>query len=77
MGAGRYFSNTVVYDPGDTGRLLVAATETGLWQGTDESWTRRLLNGAPYEGVVYAVANTAKAPRTVYAGTVTDCAAQR
>lgn len=66
------FPNTVVYDVVTTGRLVVAATENGLWSGAGESWQLATLNGVPYEGVVYAVANTAKAPRTIYAGTVTD-----
>lgn len=66
------FPNTVVYDVVTTGRLVVAATENGLWNGAGESWQLATLNGAPYDGVVYAVANTAKAPRTIYAGTVTD-----
>jgi hypothetical protein len=66
------FPNTVVYDVVTTGRLVVAATENGLWSGSGESWQLATLNGAPYEGVVYAVVNTPKAPRTIYAGTVTD-----
>ncbi len=66
------FPNTVVYDVVSTGRLLVAATENGLWTGAGESWQLAMLNGVPYDGVVYAVSNTPKAPRTVYAGTVTS-----
>jgi len=66
------FPNTVVYDIATTGRLVIAATETGLWTGVDESWAQAQVNGAPYSGVVYAVANTPKAPRTIYAGTVVD-----
>lgn len=66
------FPNTVIYDLVFTDRLLVAATETGLWTGFDDSWAQANLNGAPYTSVVYAVANTPKAPRTVYAGTVAD-----
>lgn len=66
------FPATVVYDLISTGRLLVAATENGLWQGDGENWQLAQVNGAPYSGVVYAVANTPKAPRTIYAGTVTD-----
>ncbi len=66
------FPNTVIYDLVSTGRLLVAATETGLWSGSGETWAQASLNGAPYTGVVYAVSNTTKAPRTIYAGTVTD-----
>lgn len=66
------FPNTVVYDVVATGRLVVAATENGLWTGAGESWQLATLNGVPYDGVVYAVANTPKAPRTIYAGTVTN-----
>lgn len=66
------FPNTVVYDVVTTGRVVVAATENGLWSGAGEIWQLATLNGVPYDGVVYAVANTPKAPRTVYAGTVTD-----
>ena len=66
------FPNTVVYDVVTTGRLVVAATENGLWSGSGESWQLATLNGVPYDSVVYAVANTPKAPRTIYAGTVTD-----
>ncbi|MCB0123551.1 MAG: hypothetical protein KDE58_14970, partial [Caldilineaceae bacterium] len=66
------FPNTVIYDLVFTDRLLVAATETGLWTGIADSWAQATLNGQPYTGVVYAVSNTPKAPRTVYAGTVTD-----
>lgn len=66
------FPNTVVYDVVTTGRLVVAATENGLWTGVGESWQLATLNGVPYDGVVYAVSNTPKAPRTIYAGTVTS-----
>ncbi|MEZ4735372.1 MAG: hypothetical protein R3E79_50410 [Caldilineaceae bacterium] len=66
------FPNTVVYDVVSTGRLIVAATENGLWTGSGDSWQLATLNGVPYDGVVYAVSNTPKAPRTLYAGTVTD-----
>jgi hypothetical protein len=66
------FPSTVVYDIVSTGRLVVAATEIGLWTGAGETWQQALLNGAPYGGPAYAVANTAQAGRTVYAGTVND-----
>ncbi len=66
------FPNTVVYDVVTTGRLIVAATENGLWTGAGDSWQLATLNSVPYDGVVYAVANTPKAPRTIYAGTVTN-----
>lgn len=66
------FPNTVVYDVVTSGRLVVAATENGLWTGAGESWQLATVNGVPYDGVVYAVANTPKAPRTIYAGTVTN-----
>lgn len=66
------FPNTVVYDVVTTGRLVVAATENGLWTGAGESWQLATLNDVPYDGVVYAVSNTSKAPRTIYAGTVTS-----
>ena len=66
------FPNTVVYDVVTTGRLIVVATENGLWTGAGDSWQLATLNGVPYDGVVYAVSNTPKAPRTIYAGTVTN-----
>ena len=66
------FPSTVVYDLISTGRLVVAATENGLWNGDGNLWQLANLNGVPYSGAVYAVANTMEAPRTVYAGTVTD-----
>jgi hypothetical protein len=66
------FPSTVVYDLVSTGRLVSAATENGLWNGDGDGWQLAQVNGAPYEGVVYAVANTGKALRTIYAGTVTD-----
>lgn len=66
------FPNTIVYDIVSTGRLLVAATETGLWNGAGDFWRQSTLNGAPYAGVVYAAANTIEAPRTIYVGTAND-----
>ncbi len=66
------FPSTIVYDLANTGRLIVAATENGLWVGQDESWQLANVNGSPYAGVVYAVANVPQAPRTLYAGAATD-----
>ncbi len=66
------FPNTVVYDVIGTGRLIVAATELGIWTGAGESWQQATVNGVPYASVAYALANTAKAPRTVYVGTQND-----
>lgn len=66
------FPQTIVYDLTDTGQTIVAATETGLWAGSGDTWQRPTVNGSPYAGVVYAVANTPKAPRTIYAATATD-----
>ena len=66
------FPPTIVYDLIDTGQRLVAATENGLWVGIGDVWQQPSLNGAPYAGVVYAVANTEKAPRTIYAATAND-----
>jgi photosystem II stability/assembly factor-like uncharacterized protein len=63
------FPNTIVYDLIDTGSQIVAATQAGVWYGIGDSWTQALVNGAPYANVVYAVANTPKAPRTIYAAT--------
>jgi|GEM_PF-741946 len=61
---------TTYYDIVDTGRLLALATESGLWVGAGESWLQANADGVPYSAPVYALANTPKAPRTVYAGTV-------
>ncbi len=44
------FPNTVVYDVVTTGRLVVAATENGLWTGAGESWQLATLNDVPYDG---------------------------
>ena len=56
----------------NTGRLIVVATDNGLWQGSGDTWQPSMLNGAPYAGAVFALTNTAKAPRTIYAGTQLD-----
>lgn len=66
------FPNTIVYDIASTGARLAAATETGLWVGSGDQWALATVSGAPYSGVTYAVANTPRAPRTLYAATVTD-----
>ena len=66
------FPSTIVYDLIDTGQRIVAATETGLWVNAGENWQQSTLNGTPYAGVVKAVANTPKAPRTIYAATDLD-----
>ena len=55
-----------------TGRLIVAATDTGLWNGAGDTWQPSMLNGAPYAGSVFALTNTPKAARTIYAGTQLD-----
>jgi hypothetical protein len=65
------FPPTIVHDLAGTGSRIVAATETGLWAGIGENWQQPTVDGAPYTGVVYAVANTAAAPRTIYAGAST------
>jgi hypothetical protein len=61
-----------VYDIVDTGTRIVAATDQGVWVGIGETWQQALVNGAPYGGVVKALANTPKAPRTIYAATDLD-----
>lgn len=66
------FPPTIVYDVIDTGTRIVAATDVGLWIGLGDVWQQSLLNGAPYGGVVKALANTPKAPRTIYAATDLD-----
>ncbi|MCC6454436.1 MAG: hypothetical protein IT328_05795 [Caldilineaceae bacterium] len=66
------FPSTIVYDIVDTGTRIVAATEIGLWVGIGETWQQATLNGSPYGGVVKAVANTPKAPRTIYAASDLD-----
>lgn len=60
--------NSVYYDLAATGRLIVVASESGLWVGREESWALATLDGAPYNTPVYTVANTPRAPRTLYAG---------
>ena len=64
--------NAVVYGIVVTGSRIVIGTDVGLYVGVEEQWTRATVNGADYSGVVYAVANTPKAPRTIYAATETD-----
>lgn len=61
---------TTYYDIVDTGRLLVLGTESGLFVGSGESWQQANMDGAPYTAPVYALANTPRAARTIYAGTV-------
>lgn len=63
---------TTYYDIVGSGRLLILGTELGLYVGAGESWQLANVNGAPYGSPVYVLANTAKAPRTIYAGTVGD-----
>lgn len=59
---------SVYYDLATTGRLLVVASENGLWTGIGDAWTLATVDGVAYSAPVYAVANTSRAPRTVYAG---------
>lgn len=66
------FPSTLVYELVDTGQRIVAATQTGLWQGLGDTWERASLNGTPYMGVVWSVANIPQAPRTIYAATDTE-----
>jgi hypothetical protein len=61
---------TVYYAMVSTGRLLVLATENGLWTGSGDAWALATVGGAGYSAPVYALANTPRAPRTIYAGTV-------
>ena len=60
---------TVYYDIVGSGRLLVLGTENGLWVGANDAWAQAAVDGAAYAAPVYALANTARAPRTIYAGT--------
>ena len=62
--------STIYYDVVDTGRLLVLGTENGLFTGSGESWAQANVDGVPYTAPIYALANTPRAPRTIYAGTV-------
>jgi photosystem II stability/assembly factor-like uncharacterized protein len=59
---------TVIYDLVDTGRVLLAATETGLFVGAEDRWQPAQIDGVAATAPVYALANTLRAPRTVYAG---------
>ncbi|MBW7886038.1 MAG: hypothetical protein H3C34_26095 [Caldilineaceae bacterium] len=63
---------TIYYAIVSTGRLLVLATENGLWVGSGDTWLVTNVDGQPYNGPVYAVANTPRAPRTVYAASDGD-----
>ena len=63
---------TVYYDLAATGRLIALATESGLWVGSGETWQQANVDGAPSTGEINALANTPKAPRTLYAGTSAD-----
>ena len=60
--------STVYYALASTGRLLVLATENGVWTGRDDNWAQATVGGAGYSAPVYALANTSRAPRTIYAG---------
>jgi len=66
------FPATTVNDLVSTGRLIVAATDGGIWNGAGDSWQQSTFNGVPYAGSTFALANIPKAPRTIYAGTQTD-----
>ncbi len=55
-----------------TGRLVVLATEDGLWVGSDDSWQLASVDGVAYSAAVNVLANTTRAPRTIYAGTSDD-----
>lgn len=66
------FPIAITYDVIDTGRNVVAATEVGLYYGSDATWAGSLVNGAPYANVVYSLANAPQAPRNVFAGTEVD-----
>lgn len=61
-----------IYDLVDTGTRIVAATDVGVWTGIGDTWQQAMVNGAAYGGVVKALANTPKAPRTIYAATDLD-----
>jgi photosystem II stability/assembly factor-like uncharacterized protein len=61
--------STVFYALVSSGRLLVAATDNGLWVGSGDAWALATVGGAGYSAPVYALANTPRAPRTIYAGT--------
>jgi len=60
--------STVYYALATTGRLIVMATENGLWVGSGDAWNLATVAGAGYSAPVYALANTPRAPRTIYAG---------
>lgn len=66
------FPPTIVYDMVDTGSRIVAATESGIWVGSGDTWQQAMVNGAAYAGVVYSVSNIPQAPRTIYAATEFD-----
>ena len=66
------FPATAVNDLVSTGRLIVAATDAGVWNGIGDVWQPSTLNGVPYAGSAFSLANTPKAARTIYAGTETD-----
>jgi len=66
------FPVIAVNDLVSTGRLIVAATDGGLWNGIGDLWQPSTLNGVTYAGSVFSLANTPKAARTIYAGTETD-----
>jgi len=66
------FPIAITYDVTDTGRNVVAATEVGLYVGSESTWAGSLVNGAPYANVVYSLANAPQAPRAIFAGTEVD-----
>ena len=63
---------SIIYSIATTGSNVVVGASDGLWTGKGEQWQRSQVDGADYGGVVYAVANAAQAPRTIYAATEFD-----
>lgn len=61
-----------MYDLVSTGRLMLVATDQGIWHGSDDTWQQSTVSGTPYSGITYVLANTTKALRTIYAGTDAD-----
>jgi len=53
---------------------IYASSDGSIWNKVagfpNSVWNQATANGAPYGGATYAIANTVRAPRIVYAGTV-------
>jgi photosystem II stability/assembly factor-like uncharacterized protein len=60
--------DSIYYDLASSGRLVVAASENGIWVGDGVTWSAAGVDGVPSSQPIYSLANSERAPRTIYAG---------